>query len=216
MKYIFRLVCLLICLSMVLGLVGCAKESPYPPGYEQYLEVIGETKEDVFKKLKMQESDFTEITKDMLQAPGVYSFCGYDFELYLKFDRATDRLYGFKYSVFVDDLSGLPAMREKLLEIYGDPSHAGFSEDYFERLMTKKKGNVADNWSLFPFTEEIHPELAKIVKESYDKRGYGWTPAWNFNWAARYREDAGKFSIIMDCAVGPDQTIHWEASEDQN
>ena len=211
-----RVICLLVWLAMVLGMTACAKESPYPPGYEQYLEVIGETKEDVFKKLKMKESDFTELTEDMLQAPGVYSFCGYDFELYLKFDRATDRFYGFRYSVFVDDLSGLPAMREKLLEIYGDPSQAGFSEDYFERLMTKKKGKVADNWSLFPFTEEVHPEFAKIMKEGYDKLGHGWTPAWNFNWGASYREDMGKFTISMDCVVGPDQTPSWQAGADRN
>ena len=216
MKYIFRLVCLLICLSMVLGLVGCAKESPYPEGYEKYKAIIGETREDAFKKLKMQESDFTVITTDMLQAPGTYSFCGYDFELYLKMDRTCDRVYGFEYSVFVDDLSGLPTMREKLLEIYGVPTHANFSEESLDRVITKKKGAVGDTWSLYPFTEEIHPEYAKIVEEFNQKRGYDVNLAWNFSMAAGYREDVGRFRIVMDCQVGQDWTPSWQPGQDRN
>ena len=211
-----RLLCVILCLAMVLSFAGCGKKSPYPEGYDEFKAIIGETKADALNKLKLQESDLTETIPNTYayQVPGTFAFSGYQFELEILLDRIFDRIYGFTYSTTVDDLSGLTAMREKLIELYGEPADNNFTEQLLQSLMENKSGAVGNTWSMYRFTEEHHPEYAKCLERMNEAYGITQVYVWNLVMEARCNED-GKFLIKMTFSVGPDYTASWQPGQDR-
>ena len=210
----FRILCVVICLAVLLGLTGCGKKSSYPQGYEEYLAVVGETKADALNKLKLQESDLTEVMPNSYayQVPGVFAFGGYQFKLEILLDRIFDRIYGFTYSMTVEDLSGLTAMREKLIELYGEPADNNFTQELLDKLIADKEGAVGNTWSMYRFTEEHHPEYAKCLERMNEAYGLNQVYAWNLVMEARCNDD-GKFLIKMTFSVGPDYTASWQPGQ---
>ena len=210
----FRILCVVICLAVLSGLTGCGKTSSYPQGYEEYLAVVGETKADALNKLKLQESDLTEVIPNSYayQVPGVFAFGGYQFELEILLDRIFDRIYGFTYSMTVEDLSGLTAMREKLIELYGEPADNNFTQELLDKLIADKEGAVGNTWSMYRFTEEHHPEYAKCLERMNEAYGINQVYAWNLVMEARCNDD-GKFLIKMTFSVGPDYTASWQPGQ---
>ena len=222
MKNILRMFCLLICVAMILPLVGCAEESPYPEGYEKYKAVVGDLIPDALKKLKLKESDLREPIPNiyMYQVPGTYSFCGYEFDLYLEEHRGYDRISGFVYWAYVDDISGVVALREKLIELYGEPVDYQFTEEGLQTLIQEKQGAVGNSWSMYRFTEEHHPEYAKCLDEyveRYNKKyGLPIAMAWNLTFSVRYDDTCDQYKIEMQFGVGRDLTPSWQAGEDRS
>ena len=213
-----RLLCVILCLAMVLSFAGCGNNSTYPEGYEKHKAIIGETKADAIKKLKLQESDLKEVISDTYQIPGTFSFCGYDFEMVLLLDKASGRIFGFTYWVVVDDLSGFVALREKLMELYGKPDQVSFSEEEFEKVVHKRKGAVGDLWSLYPFTEEHHAEYARILEEYKERLPESPVRAGDYTWNLALTGTTHldeKYIIIMDFSVGADYTQPWRPGQDR-
>ena len=216
MKYILRMVSLLICMAMALGLAGCSKESPYPEGYEKYKAVIGDTREESLKKLKLNESDLLAETQNSYLLPTVVEFCGYKFEVRLYYDRISDRLFSVQYQTFTDEISGVPVLYDKMIELFGTPGNTGFEEQYFTRLAEKKKGSLSAGWSMYRFTEEHHPEFAKYLEEINTARDRNFTWAWNANLSCNYRTDLEKYSILMSFRVGENQSPSWRPGQERN
>lgn len=222
MKMVLKMVCLLLCMALALSLVGCSEESPYPEGYEKYKAIIGETKADALKQLKLKETELTQVFPNddtTYHVPGTFSFCDYDFGLIMGLERACDRVSSFTYWTLVDDLSGYKAMREKLIELYGAPIQLHYTDEMFDALANRKEGTVADTWSMYRFTEEHHPEFAKYleeVKKVYEEK---FRREVNFSWnlvlQARVHED-GRFLITMIFSVGQDYTPSWQPGQDRS
>ena len=214
MKRSLCLVSIVTCVALMFGMIGCGKSSTGLQGYEKYLAVIGETKADALQKLKLQESDLTEAIPNSYayQVPGTFAFSGYQFKLELLLDRIFDRIYGFTYSTTVEDLSGLTAMREKLIELYGEPSDSNFTEDLLNQMITDKEGSVGNVWSMYRFTEEHHPEYAKCLDQMNEAYGLDQVYAWNLTLQAICGED-GTYRITMAFSVGRDLSQQWQPGQ---
>ena len=164
-----RLICVILCLVMILSFAGCGKKSAYPEGHDEFKAIIGETKADALKQLKLQESDLTELAPFVYQVPGNYSFCDYTFQSALMLDAVADRIYGFIYYVPVDDLSGLVPMRDKLIELFGQPNDYVFTQEDIEKGKNGESIGIGNTWSIHSFTREHHPEYAEYIEAYMEK-----------------------------------------------
>ena len=211
MKY--RILSVVVCLAVLLGLSGCAKESEYPQGYEQFKAVVGDTREESLRKLKMEVADLTDEDQYTYLLPGTYEFCGYAFEVRLVYDSLLDRLTKIKYSILVDDISGVPALKEKMIGLYGTPGNDSFQEEYVNRLAEKKKGTVTMAWSMYRFTEEHHPEFVRCLKKYAENGSKQMDYFWNAALGCNYSEDLEKYNILMMFYLGPDNTTSWQPGQ---
>ena len=209
-----RLICVILCLVMILSFAGCGKKSAYPEGHDEFKAIIGETKADALKQLKLQESDLTELAPFVYQVPGNYSFCDYTFQSALMLDAVADRIYGFIYYVPVDDLSGLVPMRDKLIELFGQPNDYVFTQEDIEKGKNGESIGIGNTWSIHSFTREHHPEYAEYIEAYMEKSPSKCGYAWGLSMELRH-SDQGQRYVVLTFQVGPDLSQPWEPGQDR-
>ena len=219
MKNILRMFCLLICMALMLGQAGCADKTSYPKDYDTYFGILGETKADALKALKLQETELVEFrvpNSFEYVIPKTVTFGGFDFEIHLHVDPAFDRICGFKYYARTDDISALWELYEKLVEKYGAPGSEKFTQQLVELLANEKRGSVGSTWSLCRFTEDIHLEYYRCLEQFKETNDFSETIAWNLDLTSRYDEEAEKFEVELDFKVGRVYGADWQAGADRN
>lgn len=158
----------------------------YPERYEQFVSLLGESRETVLNQLNLSENDLVPAQKGLYSIPVSARYNGLTFSVTLEFDEINQRLLGFSYTkqwedAWDDAVRDVGLLAKALTKTYGeardDIDPVRFSsmteselKEAFDSTSSQNTQVGTDYWLIEKRTSSVLSEYIALIRKQNPTR----------------------------------------------